>query len=175
MLKYFLGFMVLFLVLLIVMISLPTTEEVGMQPHPEVSSMWHSKQRQAPSNQTFWLGTAFGLGILGITAFFTFIGSRRKAVGFRKKTERWWYLTFVLFVLVFIKMILVDRAYAGGEISGYFWGFPLPTAWMLFALSLVPIIITIVYIIRFDRWIFSPDDQKKFEQIVSERAKRISQ
>ena len=45
----------------------------------------------------------------------------------------------------------------------FFLGFPAPTAWMLFALWPLPVLIAALYTLGFDRWVATPQDLAELE------------
>ena len=50
--------------------------------------------------------------------------------------------------------------------------FPAPTAWMLYGVWTVPAVFIVLYVARFDQWVFSAADQKEFNELVNRSRKQ---
>ena len=48
----------------------------------------------------------------------------------------------------------------------YFLGLPKPTAWM-FALMLIPLFISSCYIYKFQDWVYTKEDEARFQDILA--------
>jgi hypothetical protein len=59
--------------------------------------------------------------------------------------------------------------YADAMETQYFGGLPRPTAWAIYGIWSVPIIMTAVYVFRFDEWILDNQDMAVFSTLVEER------
>ena len=64
-------------------------------------------------------------------------------------------------VLIFMTIL----AFAG--IGKIFLGLPLPTAVMLYAVGLFPLILSVLYILNFDDWVISEKSFKEFQSFLS--------
>ena len=76
-------------------------------------------------------------------------------------------------ILVFCLLMLAYWAYArtgSGPLAG---SFPRPTAIMLYGLWPIQAVFVVIYVWAFDRWIFTAEDQEKFQQIVKARQQRM--
>jgi hypothetical protein len=108
-----------------------------------------------------WLG--WGLGVLEIAFFIALIAlgasNRRGLRGLGLPL----LVAGLAYVSVWTALVLAYRAYASNAASVFFLGFPAPTAWMLFALWPLPVLIAALYTLGFDRWVATPQDLAELE------------
>ena len=74
-----------------------------------------------------------------------------------------------LLIGVFLKMSSTIRDYIAApspEIAG---GFPTPTAWMVFGISMTPMVFLLIYVAGFRRWVMTDDDRKQLEALVAQQ------
>jgi hypothetical protein len=74
-----------------------------------------------------------------------------------------------IYILVFVVLVFVNWSYVDSQSDFFIGGFPLPTSIMLYGLTLVPLLFTLLYIIKFEAWILSKEDLEKFEAILRSR------
>jgi len=157
----------------LILLAVALTPEIADghgRAHPTYKTMLQGGDGAERHARTLWLGGAFGAlqiaFFVGLVAF----GGRR--------SDRLGRLTVPvlvvggLYVATFVAMVFAYRAYAEGRVEGLVLSFPLPTALMLYGLWLVPLLLMIVYIALFDGWIYTPDDEARFRQILAARAER---
>ena len=48
-------------------------------------------------------------------------------------------------------------------------GLPLPSALMVYGLAVTPLIFAVLYIMKFDTWILTPEDLQKFQSIMDRK------
>ena len=74
-----------------------------------------------------------------------------------------------LFVLLFTLLMIADAAYARGESEQLVLSFPLPTALMLYGVYGIPVLFMLVYMVKFDSWILTPEDIERYRKLVKEK------
>jgi len=164
--KWLLGVLI---ILLLAIVALWVGDEPTLttgQVHPTFETMRSSGSKVVASELGKWVGYLFGLLVIIIFVLTIFIGAKRKhGIG----AIRYWLATGLLAYLVTYHLtVMAYWKYAASETTSYFGGLPSATAWMVYGLWSVPIIMTLVYVFKFDEWIISPQDIKRFEELVKE-------
>ena len=54
-------------------------------------------------------------------------------------------------------------------------GFPAPTAMMLYGCWGTATLYTVIYILGFSKFIFTPEDEKKFEELVAAKNQTVAE
>jgi len=161
------------LAMIVAMANVPPVQQASGILHPEYKTMLKSGNSVVISTPVKWLAYLFGLGILGIFTWFVFIGARKKQPEKRKRINRTLGIFFLFYVIIFSLMVFSYWDYSVAEGNNYFWGFPIPTAWMMYPFWFSPIIITLVLIFRFDDYVINDEELAAFNALVKARkAKR---
>lgn len=158
----------LFLIVLIWIFPVPTAA-TGML-HPTYSTMLKSGTSVAAVPLSKWLAFFFGIGVLGTFSFLLVIGAKKASAVKNRKINRSLLLGIGIYLAMYGWMMLSYWSYEPGD--GFFLGFPLPTAWMLIGMGLMPLFFTVLYIVNFNNWVISPEEIATFQQIVAARRKR---
>lgn len=147
--------------------------------HPEIESMQRGGtgfEAQPGGSGTerhsriLWLGWAFGMAQIGFFVACIALGARR---GGKNALLVPMLVGLVLYGLTFTIMVYLYQGYMSeSEHRLVFFGFPASTAVMLFALWIVPLFFLVLYVVEFNRHIFTPEDLEKFQQIVAARRAR---
>lgn len=164
--KWLLGVLIIILLAIVALwIGDEPTLTTG-QVHPTFETMRRSGSKVVASELGKWVGYLFGLLVIVIFVLTVFIGAKRKNdIG----AIRYWLAAGLLAYLVTYHLtVMAYWKYAASETISYFGGLPSATAWMVYGLWSVPIIMTLVYVFKFDEWIMSPQDIKRFEELVKE-------
>lgn len=77
-------------------------------------------------------------------------------------------LVFMLFV--WWKMYSGHQAFLQSGTTEYFLGFPVATAWQVYGTWLGGIPLILIYSIGFRKYIYTEEDEQKFEQLMQERS-----
>ncbi len=170
--KWYFYFLISFLVLLVLLFLSTPPEAVAGQLHPDYSTMLKSGSSVASAPLPKWLAYFFGLGVLGFFVLSLLLGARKASPEKNKQILKYWLIGTAVYVIVYTWMIIVYWQYAQGDANSFFLGFPAPTAWMLFGLGMIPLFFTLVYILKFDELVVSPEELKQFQAIVAERRRR---
>ena len=168
---WFLAFMVAILFIIgLIWVSTPPPNATGIL-HPEYSTMLKSGSSVVESPTVKWLAYLFGLGILGLFAFPIVLATRKKSKEVNQKVNRILLIGFSLYALAFTLLTVVYWGNYGEELT-VFGGLPISTAVMIYAVSFVPVLFTVVYVTQFDKWIITPAELEQFKKIVQNRQKQ---
>ena len=149
---------------------LPTATQPTARLHPDVPSLLQSTGGLADQPEVLWLGYIVGLLILAVMAVCVWIGLRKKETG--TPLTRWMMVGFAGYALVFTGLTLTYAPYTGASEVPFFGGFPLPTAWMVYGMWFFPLILIGLYMVLFDRWVLTEEDQARFQKLVEENRRR---
>lgn len=111
-----------------------------------------------------WLGLAFGLLQISLFVGCLLLGLRQL-----KGRVGVFAACGAVYALAFTLMVVADHFYATGQARQIVLGFPLPTALMVYGVGGAPLAFVLIYVLQFDRWILTPDDLERFEQLVQEK------
>ena len=118
--------------------------------HPELASMQRGGPGLERLGHALWLG--FGLGLCEIALFVSLLGLGARGRGGLRGLGRPLLAGGLAYAAVWTALVAAYPSYAAGS-DAVFLGFPLPTAWMLFALWPLPLVFVVLYVVGFDRWI----------------------
>ena len=153
-------------------------EEVPSQrglAHPEFPTMALGGAPEARHGSVLWLGWAFGA--IAIAIFQTLIdwSLRRDGGAGRPEARRAFFAGGLVLQGVFLALVLSYRGFMEDPLGrGLVLGFPAPTAWMMYGIWGVPLILVALYVWRFDSWIWSAGDEEEFHRLVKAYGDRRS-
>lgn len=135
--------------------------------HPDFKTMAHSGESIIVMDHTKYLAYFFGLGVIGVFGFAVSFGAKKNGqfIGIKP----WLFIGLIAYLLMFTLMTVKYWNYSYYGEAGYFAGYPWPTALMLYGLSTVPLILTIVYIVKFKSWVLKEEDEQRFQELVKAR------
>jgi len=111
------------------------------------------------------LGWIFGMLQVALFVGFLTLAARRDARGLIRAL----ILSGVAYAEVFTITVFVYQQNVATAEAEFIGSFPAATTWMLFGLWPVPFLFVVVYVVGFRRWVWSPDDRERFEQILAAR------
>ena len=165
---FFFGWLLLFCVIIIALwISTPPEAATGLTD-TTYPTLQKSGQTVVTSSIVKWLSYLYGIGIIGLFSFGVFMGANKTNSTIKSKIYRALSVGVLLYFLVYTAMVFSWWDYTATNSMDYFLGLPKPTAWM-FALMLIPIVISSVYSYQFDHWIYTKEDEQKFKAILAKR------
>lgn len=141
------------------------------QPHPKIQNMSIGGDSHRSAN-ILWLGTA-----LGILEVMLFVSLLCLALHLDKKQGAWMAAGAGLMLLCFLAMVFSYRSVlAAGNLADppIFLGLPRPTAFMIYALGLAPLVFVLFYVVQFDSCVLRPERYEKFQQFLAERQRKQS-
>jgi hypothetical protein len=150
----------------------------SIEPPPNATGVAHAMiagmkqggdglQRAEP---VFVLGTLFGLLIFGaaLSAVYLGVPEAYRSAAFKLGFS----ICACLLLLSWFGLVWTYHNYIHDPTaSGFFLGFPAPTAWLLYGIWLAPFGLIVLYIYGYRRWIFPPEAEEKFKQLMAERSK----
>jgi len=129
-------------------------------PHPEIKGMLVSPVNIDQSTPTRWLGYFFGVGVIALFGTMLLIGNRKKqevtSIG------KWLILGIGAYFVLYTCMVVSHWSYSDHDGGSFILSMPQPTAWMIFGVWFIPLIITIAYVVYFDRAIISDKEIEEF-------------
>ncbi len=110
------------------------------------------------------VGWVFGVLIMAFAAALLTWGYRRRGhVG----RMGWAVLAvFVVQVVCFSAVIVAYASYPGEPSPALWWALPEPTAWLVYLFWPSQFGFLILYVVTFDRWFWTPDDEVRFAAIL---------
>lgn len=78
--------------------------------------------------------------------------------------------TLLFSLFVWWRMYAGHQAFLETGVTGYFMGFPTATAWQVFGTWLAAIPLVLIYTLGFRKFIFTHEDERRYEQLLSELA-----
>ena len=145
-------------------ILIPETPGGKAFDHPDHSAMLQSPDGMERHRRIMWLGGIFG--ILQFCFATSLIALCLNKQGRLKIFKTPLIICMLLCITVFVSMMAAYMVYARDGSGPLIGSFPLPTALMLYALWPIPILFVIVYIMYYDKAIFTAEDEKKFQALV---------
>lgn len=156
-----------FLVLIIALWHIPEPTHTKGHTHPKYETMQKSGTNQITNPTVKWLGFGFGLFTISLLCFGVFIGARKN--GQLGSIKNWLVFGTIAYFMAYSLMVWSYWNYvSGSNTETYFFHFPAPTAWMMYAVFFTPCIFACIYILGFNKWVLTPEDMERFHQIRAE-------
>jgi hypothetical protein len=135
--------------------------------HPEVATMERGGDGADRLGSVLWLG--WGLGLLEIGFFVALIalGARSRG-GLRGLGRPLWY-GLAAFAGLWTALVLGYRSWVLAAPDSLWLALPSPTAIMLYAIWPMPVLFIGLYAMGFSRWIYTEEDRRRFEALLSQR------
>jgi hypothetical protein len=151
----------------------PETGETSQTPlghgftHPEFATMQRGGSGAARHERILWFGCAFGLlQILFFVCLLAYGGQRQGRLGPLKVPLM---IGGIAYAATFTSLVYTYQGYMLEQTHAMFLSLPVPTAWMVYGLWLVPLVFMFLYMFIFDSWIFRQADIARFEEILAEK------
>lgn len=166
-----LGLLLATCILIGVILSIPERPEGYDYTHPDYVTMQRGPDSMERHGGVIWLGLSFA--VLQFCIFTCLIALSLNKQGRLRKFKKPLLAGLLLNVGVFSLIIISYLTYARDGTGGLVGSFPQPTALMLYGLGPIQIVFAIIYILYFDRAIFTTEDLKQFQQLVKERRQQM--
>lgn len=95
-------------------------------------------------------------------------------MGFTKRKRSrsiliWIWGAIAATIAAWTMLVFTYGAVIESGVTGYFGGFPVSTAWMLYGLYFAQAILVVFYVMGFHKYIYTDNDKAKFEQILERK------
>ena len=162
-----LGLLAGLLALCALIFSIPEPSNGHAVAHHAVDGMRQAGDAWLQSGPVFRVGYFLGVLIYLIFSILVYIGVPQAK---RDRTLRLVHSAATLAVLgmwSFLIYLSWQYLHSGDPMIGS--AFPLPTLVMLLGLWIAPVSFSLIYVLGFRRWIFTPEDEEKFRQIMESK------
>ena len=142
-------------------------------PHPEFKGMQAGGDGAARLEHIGDLAFTFQCLLLLLIVCLATLGVAEQ----RRSAELWAYMggTLLFSLFVWYQMYSGHQAFLETGITNYFMGFPVATAWQVYGTWLGGIPLIILYTVGFRKFIFTKEDERKYEQLLADIAARSEQ
>jgi hypothetical protein len=111
---------------------------------------------------TYWLQNA----VLLLAVLFISLGVKE-----RNRTKSYWICLIIIAAAMFgvwREIFIGHQEFLTTGETDYFWGFPIATAWMIYGMWGSAALLTLLYVLGFRKFIYTHEDEREFEKLVSE-------
>ena len=147
-----------------IILSIPERPAGYNYTHPDYATMQRGPDGMEKHGGVIWLGLS--LAVLLFCIFVSLIALSLNKQGRLKKFKKALLAGLVLNTAIFSLIVISYLTYAREGTGAFIGSFPRPTAVMLYGLGPVQIVFAVIYILYFDRAIFTAEDEEKFQQLV---------
>ena len=135
--------------------------------HPDYPTMAMGGAPAARHGSVLWLGWAFGAMSIAIFQGLIDWSLRRGGTSGRPQARRAFLAGGLGLQAVFLALVVSYRAFMADPLgAGLVLGFPVPSAWMMYGVWGAPLILVLLYVWRFEAWIWSAADEEEFHRLV---------
>lgn len=138
--------------------------------HPQFKTMLSGGDGEARYKPIWWLAWAFAL--LQVTFFMALLALGAMKKGSLGPLSRPLLVGWLIFAGIFTGLIVAHARYTATSEHGLFLGFPVPTAWMIYGVWVFPAVFVVLYLVTFDRWGFTKDDEARLAELAAEFSAR---
>ncbi len=156
-----------FLIVVLMIILGDPIEAATGSVHERFETMKHSENSVVSNSKVKWLAYFFGMGIICIFGFTITFGAKRK--GAWKGIKPWLFISIIAYLIVFSLLTFKYWQYSENPAGQFFGGLPTVTALALYGLGFIPIILSIIYVLKFKEWILTEEDEQQFQKIIQKR------
>ncbi len=138
--------------------------------HPEFSGMQAGGDGAARLEHIGGLAFAFQSLLLLLIVCLSALGVSEE----KRSPQLWAYLggTLLFSLFVWWQMYSGHQAYLATGATNYFMGFPVATAWQVYGTWLGAIPLILIYTLGFRKFIFTVEDEQRYEQLLAELAEK---
>jgi len=157
----------IFLVIILLLFTSTPPAFVTGQPHPKFATMLTGGDSLSSQSYTKLLGFLFGLcTAVSLCVFLVFGAIKKNSL---KGIRPWLLMSSLVYCLAFTLTYFSDVKYVQTGHTDFFFGWPLPTAWMIYVMWFAPICFVLIYILSFRKWILTFEDEERFQELVAQR------
>lgn len=157
----------------VILLAITLTENVpgsGGAAHPEFQGLQVGGNGSARMEHIGTLGFAFHCLLLVQIILLSLLGISERYRSTRLLTYMGGSLVFML--LVAWQMYFGHQQFLETGKTGYFLGFPAATAWATYGTWLGAIPTILIYSVGFRKYIYTPEDEEKYNILLEEKARR---
>lgn len=146
-----------------------TVANAGGVAHPEFNGMQIGGDGAARLQHIDGLATAFHGLLVVLIVCLAVLGVNEE----RRDSRFWAYIASTLLFALFVwwRIHAEYQSFLDTGVTAYFLGFPVATAYQLFGTWLTAIPLVLIYSLGFRKYIFTEEDEQKFEQLLEESEK----
>ena len=159
-----------------ILVTIILTENVpnsGGATHPEIAGLQIGGDGAARMEHIGTLGLAFHCLLLAQIVLLSLLGVSERY----RSTELIAYMggSLIFMLLVAWQMYSGHQQFLETEETGHFLGFPTATAWATYGTWIGAIPLILIYSIGFRKYIYTPEDEEKYNELLAEKAERMEQ
>ncbi len=162
--RYFFGFLVIFCGVTIYFLVGNPPSDINGTVHEDYPSMLKSGSTVMWLDGSKWLSLLYGLCVIVCFLFALWVGGMRN--GKLGPMLRWVLLGFLIYFLIYLSLTYTWWNSSGAPPTKYIGGFPPASAWMIYGMWLFPFVFMVLYICYFPNWIYTDEDDSRFNQIL---------
>lgn len=153
-------------VLIAISLAPPVANSGGL-PHPDIAGMQVGGDGAARLEYIGFLAFAFQCLLLGLVVCLCALGVSER----RRTREFMIYMgsSLGLMLIVWWQMVSAHQEFLESGSTAYFMGFPIATAWQVYGTWLGAIPLILIYSIGFRKYIYTREDEEKFNSLLAER------
>lgn len=142
-------------------------------PHPDFSGMRSGGDGAARLEHIGGLAFAFQNFLLLLIVCLSALGVAER----HRTKELWAYMAGALLCSLFVcwKMYSGHQSFMETGTTDYFMGFPVATAWQVYGTWLAAVPLIALYSLGFRKFIFTAEDEEKFDRLLADVAKKTEQ
>jgi hypothetical protein len=136
--------------------------------NPQFATLLDGDPGVARHERILPFGWLLGVLIMAFAAALLAWGYRRRG---RLGRVGWMVLgVFVVQVLCFSAALIAYASSLGDPTPTLWWALPVPTAWLVYLFWPSQFGFLILYVVTFDRWFWTPDDEARFAAILRRKS-----
>jgi len=161
------AWIILFLGIIAFLTMTPPPANVTGQDHEVYKTILKGGDSMTSDSTTNTLADLCGLCATGLLCLFLVLGAirKRRLDGIRP----WLIIASIVYLSIYTLTYWSDSHYAATGHDRFFLGWPVPTAWMIYAMWSAPVLFVLIYIFKFRDWILTEEDEARFEELVNAR------
>ena len=169
---YLYAIICIFLVIILALCFTTPPDFVTGQGHPSFKTMLKGGDSLSETKTTNPLGFLFGLCTVSLLCGFLILGAiRRNSL---ENIRPWLLLSSLVYCIVFALTYFADTTYVAEGHERFFLGWPIPTAFMIYAMWSAPVLFVIIYILKFREWILPEKEEQRFYELLEARKKKVN-
>ena len=163
------GCVTIVIIMIAWMVMSPTVSNLTGMTDERLSSLFVSGTPISALNPLKVVGLVFGLCTISIFLLAVSIGAQKGKSKYQRRVNTVLVVGSALYLGVYLWMVVSWWDYTATNSYDYILGLPIPTAIQMFGLLFIPGFLSFFYITQFDTWVYSAEDEAKFQEILNRR------